>query len=218
MIHMCRAPMCVSSFSNPNEHFHQNIKRKGAFFVNLLWLPQKKYKCFANKLEHNISYSFCIHFFRFSEHTSTWEVKMDVTRDTSGSTGQLSSAGSAGVGGGGMHHSHSTPAGVDGGTRTPPATPKKGGKMLAIRVQMLDDTVTIFQVQVSLFLLIVHHCLVLSLTDKCLIRFVQVSKPTRGINWRIDGPTSQTSHLLYEECVNVKLSIWECSFLLVLWW
>lgn len=64
---------------------------------------------------------------------------------TRGSTGQLSSAGSTG---GGMHHSHSTPAGVDGGARTPPATPKKGGKMLAIRVQMLDDAVTIFQVQV----------------------------------------------------------------------
>ncbi|XP_044268600.1 FERM, ARHGEF and pleckstrin domain-containing protein 1-like isoform X1 [Tribolium madens] len=61
-----------------------------------------------------------------------------------GSTGQLSSTGSTG---GGMHHSHSTPAGVDGGARTPPATPKKGGKMLAIRVQMLDDTVTMFQVQ-----------------------------------------------------------------------
>lgn len=59
--------------------------------------------------------------------------------------GQLSNTGSTG---GGMHHSHSTPAGVDGGARTPPATPKKGGKMLAIRVQMLDDTVTIFQVQV----------------------------------------------------------------------
>jgi FERM/RhoGEF/pleckstrin domain protein 2 len=48
-----------------------------------------------------------------------------------------------------MHHSHSTPAGVDGGARTPPATPKKGGKMLAIRVQMLDDAVTIFQVQMT---------------------------------------------------------------------
>ncbi|CAH0557314.1 unnamed protein product [Brassicogethes aeneus] len=63
-----------------------------------------------------------------------------------GSTGQLSNSGSLG-GGGGMHHSHSTPAGVDGGARTPPATPKKGGKMLAMRVQMLDDTVTIFQIQ-----------------------------------------------------------------------
>ncbi|XP_017768724.1 PREDICTED: FERM, RhoGEF and pleckstrin domain-containing protein 1 [Nicrophorus vespilloides] len=66
------------------------------------------------------------------------------SRDTSGSTGQLSSSGSTG---GGMHHSQSTPAGVDGGARTPPTTPKKGGKMLAIRVQMLDDTITIFQVQ-----------------------------------------------------------------------
>lgn len=52
-----------------------------------------------------------------------------------------------------LPHSHSTPVGVDGGvgtgtgSRTPPATPKKGGKMLAIRVQMLDDTVTMFQVQ-----------------------------------------------------------------------
>lgn len=65
-----------------------------------------------------------------------------------GSTGQLSNA--SGIAGGGMHHSLSTPAGVDGGgSRTPPPTPKKGGKMLAIRIQMLDDTVTIFQIQVS---------------------------------------------------------------------
>lgn len=48
-----------------------------------------------------------------------------------------------------MPHSHSTPAGVDGGSRTPPTTPKKAGKMLAIRVQMLDDSITMFQVQVS---------------------------------------------------------------------
>ncbi|XP_066587472.1 uncharacterized protein [Prorops nasuta] len=46
-----------------------------------------------------------------------------------------------------MPHSHSTPAGVDGGSRTPPATPRKGGKMLAVRVQMLDDSITMFQVQ-----------------------------------------------------------------------
>lgn len=76
---------------------------------------------------------------------------MDSTSNR-GSTGQLSSTDSI-TGGGGMHHSQSTPAGVDGGggarTTTPPATPKKGGKMLAIRVQMLDDTVTIFQVQVK---------------------------------------------------------------------
>lgn len=52
-----------------------------------------------------------------------------------------------------MHHSASTPAGVDGaggGSRTPPATPKKGGKMLAVRVQMLDDSISMFQIQVSL--------------------------------------------------------------------
>lgn len=47
-----------------------------------------------------------------------------------------------------MPHSHSTPAGVDGGSRTPPTTPRKAGKMLAVRVQMLDDTITMFQVQV----------------------------------------------------------------------
>lgn len=46
-----------------------------------------------------------------------------------------------------MPHSHSTPAGVDGGSRTPPTTPRKAGKMLAVRIQMLDDTITMFQVQ-----------------------------------------------------------------------
>lgn len=53
-----------------------------------------------------------------------------------------------------MHHSASTPAGVDGaggGSRTPPATPKKGGKMLAVRVQMLDDSISMFQIQVSFY-------------------------------------------------------------------
>lgn len=48
-----------------------------------------------------------------------------------------------------MPHSHSTPAGVDGGSRTPPTTPRKAGKMLAVRVQMLDDSITMFQVQVK---------------------------------------------------------------------
>ncbi|XP_017793131.1 PREDICTED: FERM, RhoGEF and pleckstrin domain-containing protein 1-like isoform X1 [Habropoda laboriosa] len=52
-----------------------------------------------------------------------------------------------GSGGSKMPHSHSTPAGVDGGSRTPPTTPRKAGKMLAVRVQMLDDTITMFQVQ-----------------------------------------------------------------------
>nr|XP_023024432.1 FERM, ARHGEF and pleckstrin domain-containing protein 2 isoform X2 [Leptinotarsa decemlineata] len=71
---------------------------------------------------------------------------MDSNSSNRGSTGQLSST--EGSTTAGMHHSLSTPAGVDcGGARTPPATPKKGGKMLAIRVQMLDDTITIFQVQ-----------------------------------------------------------------------
>lgn len=87
---------------------------------------------------------------------------MDSNSSNRGSTGQLSSTGnSIGTisGGGavavaGMHHSLSTPAGVDSGggaTTGVPSTPKKGGKMLAIRVQMLDDTVTIFQVQVRKF-------------------------------------------------------------------
>lgn len=75
---------------------------------------------------------------------------MDADVDHVGSTGRLSDGGGVvTVGHTTMHHSQSTPAGVDGGARTPPATPKKGGKMLAIRVQMLDDTVTIFQVQVK---------------------------------------------------------------------
>lgn len=56
-----------------------------------------------------------------------------------------------------LPHSQSTPVGVDGGvvgcSRTPPTTPKKGGKMLAVRVQMLDDSITIFQVQVG-----TKHC------------------------------------------------------------
>ncbi|KAG5892962.1 hypothetical protein JTB14_015008 [Gonioctena quinquepunctata] len=75
---------------------------------------------------------------------------MDSNSSNRGSTGQLSSTeGSITAG---MHHSLSTPAGVDcGGARTPPATPKKGGKMLAIRVQMLDDSITIFQVQAKAF-------------------------------------------------------------------
>ncbi|XP_048481959.1 FERM, ARHGEF and pleckstrin domain-containing protein 2 isoform X3 [Plutella xylostella] len=65
------------------------------------------------------------------------------------STGHLSTIGYH-TAPGRMHHSASTPAGVDGaggGARTPPATPKKGGKMLALRVQMLDDTISMFQIQ-----------------------------------------------------------------------
>lgn len=53
------------------------------------------------------------------------------------------SAGAAGVGSR-MTHSLSTPSGVDG----TPAAVSRGGKKLAIRIQMLDDSVTLFQVQV----------------------------------------------------------------------
>lgn len=42
-----------------------------------------------------------------------------------------------------MTHSLSTPSGVDGSASA------HGGKKLACRVQMLDDSVTMFQVQVS---------------------------------------------------------------------
>lgn len=45
-----------------------------------------------------------------------------------------------------MTHSLSTPSGVDG---TPSTQHHRGGKKLAIRIQMLDDSVTMFQVQVS---------------------------------------------------------------------
>jgi FERM, RhoGEF and pleckstrin domain protein 2 len=57
---------------------------------------------------------------------------------------------------GSLRHSHSgplTPGGSSMGglgsecARTPPATPKKAGKILAVRVQMLDDSVTMLQVQ-----------------------------------------------------------------------
>uniref|UniRef100_U5EY02 FERM, ARHGEF and pleckstrin domain-containing protein 1 n=1 Tax=Corethrella appendiculata TaxID=1370023 RepID=U5EY02_9DIPT len=58
---------------------------------------------------------------------------------------------SGGGGGGGgtlsgtrMIHSLSTPSGVDG---TLSSTHSRGGKKLAVRIQMLDDSVTMFQVQ-----------------------------------------------------------------------
>lgn len=44
-----------------------------------------------------------------------------------------------------MTHSLSTPSGVDGST----AATRTGGKKLAVRVQMLDDSMTLFQVQVN---------------------------------------------------------------------
>lgn len=46
-----------------------------------------------------------------------------------------------------MTHSLSTPSGVDGSTST--SHSRGGGKKLAVRVQMLDDSMTMFQVQVS---------------------------------------------------------------------
>lgn len=52
-----------------------------------------------------------------------------------------------------LGHAQSTPAGVDGSgmstSKTPPITPKRSGKMLAVRVQMLDDSITVFHVQVG---------------------------------------------------------------------
>lgn len=44
-----------------------------------------------------------------------------------------------------MTHSLSTPSGVDGSTST---SHSRGGKKLAVRIQMLDDSMTMFQVQV----------------------------------------------------------------------
>lgn len=43
-----------------------------------------------------------------------------------------------------MTHSISTPSGVDGSA----STMGRGSKKLAVRVQMLDDSITLFQVQV----------------------------------------------------------------------
>ncbi|KAL1400301.1 hypothetical protein pipiens_007552 [Culex pipiens pipiens] len=43
-----------------------------------------------------------------------------------------------------MIHSLSTPSGVDGSIS---ASQSRGGKKLAVRIQMLDDSVTMFQVQ-----------------------------------------------------------------------
>lgn len=43
-----------------------------------------------------------------------------------------------------MTHSISTPSGVDGSA----SSVSRGSKKLAIRIQMLDDSVTLFQVQV----------------------------------------------------------------------
>lgn len=67
--------------------------------------------------------------------------------DSVGASGSGAGAGSAGgIAGSRMTHSLSTPSGVDG---TSSSAVSRGGKKLAVRVQMLDDSVTLFQVQVS---------------------------------------------------------------------
>ncbi|XP_030562571.1 FERM, ARHGEF and pleckstrin domain-containing protein 1 isoform X1 [Drosophila novamexicana] len=64
--------------------------------------------------------------------------------DLSGGGGGGGGSGPGVVAGGRMTHSLSTPSGVDG----TPSTPRhRGGKKLTVRIQMLDDTVTMFQVQ-----------------------------------------------------------------------
>ncbi|XP_055384397.1 uncharacterized protein LOC129614038 isoform X2 [Condylostylus longicornis] len=65
--------------------------------------------------------------------------------NNSGGTGNVGSNIGPSIPGGRMTHSLSTPSGVDG----TPSTPRhRGGKKLAVRIQMLDDSVTMFQVQV----------------------------------------------------------------------
>lgn len=66
----------------------------------------------------------------------------------------MAGADSGGVGGGGRVMGGGGPddgrggGGGGGGIRTPPTTPKKvGGKMLAVKILMLDDTYTLFQIQ-----------------------------------------------------------------------
>ncbi|XP_030078798.1 FERM, ARHGEF and pleckstrin domain-containing protein 1 isoform X2 [Drosophila hydei] len=76
-----------------------------------------------------------------------------VTRSTGGGGGgggarhydlNNTGGGPGGVAGGRMTHSLSTPSGVDG----TPSTPRhRGGKKLTVRIQMLDDSITMFQVQ-----------------------------------------------------------------------
>jgi hypothetical protein len=54
-----------------------------------------------------------------------------------------------------MTHSLSTPSGVDGST----LANSGGGKKLAVRVQMLDDSMTMFQVQVSnRYYIMIRYC------------------------------------------------------------
>lgn len=74
--------------------------------------------------------------------------------DHSSGGGTGGGAGGGLPGAGRMTHSLSTPSGVDG----TPSTPRhRGGKKLTVRIQMLDDTVTMFQVQVNSFSM--HMCI-----------------------------------------------------------
>ncbi|KAK8745781.1 hypothetical protein OTU49_000005 [Cherax quadricarinatus] len=60
----------------------------------------------------------------------------------------MAGADSGGLGGGGRSLGGGGGPGDGGGVRTPPTTPKKvGGKMLAVKILMLDDTYTLFQIQ-----------------------------------------------------------------------
>lgn len=63
-----------------------------------------------------------------------------------------------------MTHSLSTPSGVDGATQL---SLSGGGKKLAVRIQMLDDTVTMFQVQAKAMgrMLFEQACIQLSLLE-----------------------------------------------------
>ena len=46
-----------------------------------------------------------------------------------------------------------SPADCGARSKTPPGTPKKAGKLVGVRVLMLDDSVTLFQVQVNLIII-----------------------------------------------------------------
>lgn len=60
-----------------------------------------------------------------------------------------------------MTHSLSTPSGVDGSASTNHT--RGGGKKLAVRVQMLDDSMTLFQVQVCRIWLFLFYSIFLFL-------------------------------------------------------
>lgn len=66
--------------------------------------------------------------------------------DNGGGGVRTSNAAGGSTGGGTLNQQQSAAGG--GGVRTPPTTPlKAGGKMLAVKILMLDDTYTLFQIQ-----------------------------------------------------------------------